>query len=127
VTECNEQGLLFQDLDGRKVVVDFNGGYLSSDGGGLILRELVRDPEGNFWLLPSMENPWDHRQPFQPADEADLERIPGHYKCMQRFAFLLSKDSSIPPMASQSAEGELFLTQSFNDSEQATAWLTGSE
>ena len=42
MTECNEQGLLFQDLDGRKVVVDFNGGYLSSDGGGLILRELER-------------------------------------------------------------------------------------
>src|SRR5260221_1835777 len=42
MTECNEQGLLFQDLDGRKVVVDFNGGYLSSAGGGLILRELER-------------------------------------------------------------------------------------
>ncbi len=42
MTECNEQGLLFQDLDGRKVVVDFKGGYLSSDGGGLILRELER-------------------------------------------------------------------------------------
>ena len=42
MTECNEQGLLFQDLDGRKVVVDFSGGYLSSDGGGLILRELER-------------------------------------------------------------------------------------
>jgi hypothetical protein len=48
---------------------------------------IVRDPEGNFWLLPSMENPWDHRQPFQPADEADLERIPGHYKCMLRLPF----------------------------------------
>jgi hypothetical protein len=42
VTECNEQGLLFQDLDGRKVGVDFSGGSLSSDGGGLILRELER-------------------------------------------------------------------------------------
>jgi hypothetical protein len=40
VTECNEQGLLFQDLDSRKVVVDFGGGYLSSDGGGVLLREL---------------------------------------------------------------------------------------
>jgi hypothetical protein len=45
---------------------------------------------------------------------------------VQRFAFLLSKDSPIPPMANQSAEGELFLTQSFNSYEQATAWLTGS-
>jgi hypothetical protein len=42
VTECNEQKFLFQDLEGRKVEVDFGGGYLSSDGGGLILRELER-------------------------------------------------------------------------------------
>ena len=27
---------------------------------------IVRDPEGNFWLVPSVENPWDHREPFQP-------------------------------------------------------------
>jgi hypothetical protein len=40
MTECNEQKLLFQDLDGRKVEVDFGGGYLSSDGGAVILREL---------------------------------------------------------------------------------------
>ncbi len=40
MTECNEQGLLFQDLGSRKVVVDFKGGYLSSDGGGVLLREL---------------------------------------------------------------------------------------
>ena len=43
---------------------------------------IVRDPEGNFWLLPSSENPWDQRQPFRPAKGADLERVPGHYKCM---------------------------------------------
>jgi hypothetical protein len=48
---------------------------------------IVQDPEGNFWLLPSMENPWDHRQPFQPADEADLEWVPGHYKCMLGLPF----------------------------------------
>jgi hypothetical protein len=39
---------------------------------------IVLDPEGNFWSLPSVENPWDHRQPFHPKDEADLERVPGH-------------------------------------------------
>jgi hypothetical protein len=40
VTECNEQKFLFQDLEGRKVEADFGGGYLSSDGGALILREV---------------------------------------------------------------------------------------
>ena len=42
MTECNEQKWLFQELGCRKVEVDFGGGYLSSDGGGLILRELER-------------------------------------------------------------------------------------
>jgi hypothetical protein len=40
---------------------------------------IVRDPEGNFWTVPSVENPWDHRQPFQLTEEADLEPVPGHY------------------------------------------------
>jgi SpoIIAA-like len=58
-----------------------------------------------------------------------LKNISTRYNAagVQRFAFLLSKDSQIQPMASQSAEGELFLTQSFNSYEQATAWLTGSK
>ncbi len=41
---------------------------------------VVRDPEGNFWILPSVELPWDHRQPFQPTAETDLEPVPGHYR-----------------------------------------------
>jgi hypothetical protein len=39
-TECNDQPFLFQELASRKIVVDFGGGYLSSDGGGVFLREL---------------------------------------------------------------------------------------
>lgn len=39
-TDCNAQGFLFQELASRKIVADFSGGYLSSDGGGLFLREL---------------------------------------------------------------------------------------
>jgi 6-phospho-beta-glucosidase len=48
---------------------------------------IVLDPEGNFWALPPVENPWDHRQPFQPKGAADLERVPGHYKCMLGLPF----------------------------------------
>jgi hypothetical protein len=22
---------------------------------------VVRDPDGNFWIIPSVKNPWDHR------------------------------------------------------------------
>jgi len=41
-TDCNDQPLLFQDLGSRQVVADFSGGYLSSDGGALLLRQLDR-------------------------------------------------------------------------------------
>src|SRR5687768_8674408 len=41
-TECKDQPLLFQDLGPRKVVADFSGGTLSSDGGVLLLRQIDR-------------------------------------------------------------------------------------
>jgi len=41
---------------------------------------VVRDADGNFWALPQSDNPWDDRQPFSPAEEAELEPVPGHYK-----------------------------------------------
>ena len=43
---------------------------------------IVRDSDGNFWTLPATDTPWDDRQPFFPAEETDLEPIPGHYKYM---------------------------------------------
>ncbi|MCI0719497.1 MAG: IS1380 family transposase [Acidobacteria bacterium] len=41
-TECKNQPLLFQDLGSRKVVADFSGGTLSSDGGVLLLQQVDR-------------------------------------------------------------------------------------
>lgn len=41
-TDCKDQPLLFQDLGPRKVVADFSGGTLSSDGGVLHLRQVDR-------------------------------------------------------------------------------------
>ena len=41
-TECKEQELLFPELIGRKISVDFGGGYVSSDGGALLLGRLDR-------------------------------------------------------------------------------------
>ena len=41
---------------------------------------VVLDPEGNFWVVPSGDSPWEHRRPFQPTEETDLEPVPGHYK-----------------------------------------------
>jgi hypothetical protein len=48
---------------------------------------VVQDPDGNFWLLPSVENPWDERQPFFPTEENELEPVPGHYKYMLGLPF----------------------------------------
>ena len=45
-------------------------------------RWVVRDVEGRLWSLPPGEKPWDERQPFIPAEEPDLEPVPGHYKFM---------------------------------------------
>ena len=48
---------------------------------------VVRDADGNFWILPADDNPWDHRQPFDPTEESELEPIPGHYKYMLNLPF----------------------------------------
>ena len=48
---------------------------------------IVRDPEGNFWIVPSVEDAWDHRQPFYPLEDSDLEPIPGHYKYLLQLPF----------------------------------------
>lgn len=42
MTECNRQPLLFSSLASQKVVADFDGGRLTSDAGGLLLREVDR-------------------------------------------------------------------------------------
>jgi len=39
-TECNGTQLEFQEVGGRRVQADFNGGHITSDGGVLLLREL---------------------------------------------------------------------------------------
>src|ERR1044071_2945418 len=41
-TECSGTQLSFQALGRREVVAKFDGGQLSSDGGGLLLRETER-------------------------------------------------------------------------------------
>jgi hypothetical protein len=41
---------------------------------------IVRDPEGNFWIVPPSANAWEERRPFEPSEETELEPIPGHYR-----------------------------------------------
>ena len=48
---------------------------------------VVRDPEGHFWLLPAVEDPWEQRQPFSPTPEMGLEPVPSHYTSMLGLPF----------------------------------------
>lgn len=40
---------------------------------------IVLDPEGTFWIVPAVDRAWEHRQPFTPTDESELEPVPRHY------------------------------------------------
>ena len=48
---------------------------------------VVRDPEGEFWRLPSAEDGWANREPFQLDEEAELEIVPGHYRYLLNLPF----------------------------------------
>lgn len=41
---------------------------------------IVRDREGDFWMVPSGDQAWERRHPYTPGDDTQLEPIPGHYK-----------------------------------------------
>ena len=41
-TDCKSKQIEFQELGARKVIGKFNGGTITSDGGGLLLREINR-------------------------------------------------------------------------------------
>ncbi len=48
---------------------------------------VVRDPDGDFWILPAGDDAWEHRQPFQATAEMELQPVPGHYKDMLHLPF----------------------------------------
>jgi hypothetical protein len=48
---------------------------------------IVRDPDGNFWTVPAVDDAWEHREPFEPSADMDLEPIPGHYKYLLGLPF----------------------------------------
>jgi hypothetical protein len=48
---------------------------------------IVRDPDGNLWMLPDGEDAWERREAFVPTEETDLEPIPGHYKYLLQLPF----------------------------------------
>jgi hypothetical protein len=60
MTQCNPTALLFQTLGTREVVASFDGGKVTSDAGGLLLREV----EAKFHFLEQFARCFtDHRDP----------------------------------------------------------------
>ena len=69
-TPCSQETFSFQALESRRVEVDFSGGYLSSDGGSLLLREV----ESKHRLIRAFADCFtDHR--FRPLVEHPLEQL----------------------------------------------------
>jgi Transposase DDE domain group 1 len=60
MTQCNEPPLFFQDLGSREVCARFDGGQVTSDAGGLLLREV----EHHFGFIEGFARCFsDHRDP----------------------------------------------------------------
>lgn len=60
MTQCSQQELLFQGLGGREVVGRFDGGQVTSDAGGLLLREI----EAKFHFIEQFARCFtDYRDP----------------------------------------------------------------
>ena len=60
MTKCSGRQLVFKGCFGRKVVADFRGGAITSDAGGVLLREADRRLGLTEALAGCIE---DHRQP----------------------------------------------------------------
>jgi hypothetical protein len=76
-TDCNKQALLFQDLGSRKVVADFAGGTLSSDGGVLLLRQVDANLGLTQTLAQCFEDARDQRFVDHSVQQLLAQRIYG--------------------------------------------------
>ena len=62
-TECNKLALDFQPLGGRQITARFDGGTITSDAGGLLLREV----EAASGLLSGLATCFDDHRDRQAA------------------------------------------------------------
>lgn len=76
-TDCKDQPLLFQDLGLRKVVADFSGGTLSSDGGVLLRRQVDQRLGLSRALAACFEDKRDLRYADHRVEELVAQRLLG--------------------------------------------------
>ena len=74
-THCRSEALLFQDLGPRKVVADFSGGHLSSDGGVLLVRQIDRGLGVSRILAQCFDDQRDQRYVDHPLEELIAQRL----------------------------------------------------
>lgn len=77
LTQCTQGSFDFQPLDGRQVVASFNGGKVTSDAGGLLLREV----EAKFGFITQFARCFtDYRDPectTHPLEDLLKQRVFG--------------------------------------------------
>jgi hypothetical protein len=66
----------------ERIVVTFRKQAVALYADRISQQWIVRDPEGNFWIVPCVENGWEYRLPFHLNEDTTLEPVPGHYKEM---------------------------------------------
>lgn len=76
-TDCLPQPMLFDNLGSRKVVADFSGGYLSSDGGALLLRQIDRGLRVSGSLAGCFQDQRDPRWVEHSVPELVSQRLLG--------------------------------------------------
>jgi hypothetical protein len=77
MTECNRQPLLFSRLRSQNIVADFNGGRLTSDAGGLLLREADRTLQLTRRLADCLTDPRDPAKVIHDQQTMLAQRIHG--------------------------------------------------
>lgn len=77
MTECTRKSLAFSSLSRKKILVDFNGGHLTSDGGALLLREANRRTGLIRALAGCISDPRDPDRTIHEVETMLAQRIFG--------------------------------------------------
>jgi len=70
-TDCQPEAFLFPDLFARKVVADFSGGTLSSDGGAMLLRQI----DASLGLTRTLAGCFDDRRDQRLVDHSMVQLL----------------------------------------------------
>ena len=75
MAECNRESLDFSRLSRRKISADFDGGRLTSDAGGLLLREVNRRLGLTRALAACIADPRDPKKIIHDVETMLAQRI----------------------------------------------------